>query len=316
MSTTLDGVFEAAKLDPLTWEGTYHAYIIGKTGEVLFSLGIIPALRHKLPLATLVWHVATKYQKVIDLVLQDFAPDEVEDHVLLGEDYSEAVRIAVTEGAHALTGISFDKSKQNLCVNLYRTHHWYRNDPDVSHRKLCFYRAFTEAVGLDPTGYYELPEVVQTSVVGTLALVLPTANVHSRLRDLRDVKPGTWKKIATLCETRGLVPLANGYAPDGKLDMPGWKWCEEEGIGFLLDRLSEAAWCVGLNSGAVFAHRILGPEGCATSMLDPQSRSIYDIAYMPELRGNFVQTRWHPSKFDVDGWIWKEAVRVLGSEEK
>lgn len=298
----------------------YHVYIVGKTGEVLYSTGLIPALRARLPKAKLIWHVAEHYQPVLAFVEEPCRPDEVRAHVLPEhEDAAEAVRLAVTEGPHTLRGLVWG-GDGILRANLYRTHPWYGRDPQKSLRRAPFWEHFAEAAGL-PQGVWTPPGTFRRQGSGTTVLALPTANVHSRLRVLPAVST-TWSTIAQAAVARGFDVVANGHPADPLPEpMPGWPWRSPKGVVGLLELLRDAHWVIGLNSGATFAHLLLGPQDHHTSMLDPQGLALYRFDLMGQIvnRHRHRQLDYHPSMLlpgadgvnKIDHWLRGELERVL-----
>lgn len=271
-------------LDPDEWSGTMRVYCVGKTGEALFSLGLVPGLRYLLPRARLAWHVAPHYQPAFKLVEATWQPDEVHDHQLPpGTDsWAERVRrAAVGEGlqdCERIVGIVFDEERNEIACNLYRTHFWYFWDDQRAGRRTPFYLAFAEAAGL-PVPLYEPPRPIERQQDGGIVLAFPTANEHSKLRIL-PLTPAEWGRLADAAEAAELAPVATGRPEDGRPEMPGWTWDESTGVAPVLAAVARSQWTFGLNSGIVFSALLLGPWTGHVSMVDPQAMPIYDWSWM------------------------------------
>lgn len=307
-------------LDPDTWTGTYRCYVVGKTGEALFSLGCVPGLRYLLPKARLVWHLADHYAPVVDFVDELYRPDAVEGIALpAGTSWAEQIRKAVVhEGAldcERLIGIGYDEDRDELATNAYRTHSWYWWDSQVAGRRTPFYLMFAEALGL-PVSLYERPRSSGRLHDGNIALAFPTANVHSRIRQL-PVSPATWEKIADRALDAELVPVATGRREDGALEMPGWTWDDAPGVRPVLHAITKAQWVVGLNSGIVFAALLLAPGSGYVSMVDPQDMLLYSFDSMHGIVDGtrHRQRRVHPLRdgAKIEAFMLEEATRALSS---
>lgn len=292
-------------LDADTWTGTYRCYVVGKTGEALFSLGCVPGLRYLLPKARLVWHLADHYAPVVDCVDPLYRPDAVETH----------------EGAldcGRLVGIGYDEKHNELMANAYRTHSWYRCDSQLAARRAPFYLMFAEALGL-PTALYERPRSSGRLHDGKIALAFPTANVDSRIRQL-PVSPATWATLAQRAQDAGLAPIATGHRDDGVPEMPGWTWDDSPGIAPVLGAITKAQWVVGLNSGIVFAAILLGPSNGYVSMVDPLGMLLYQFGGMHGVvdGARHRQTHVHPLRdtAKIEAFMLEESSRAMRPREE
>lgn len=311
----------ARGIDAQTWPGTYHVYVVGKTGEALFSLGCVPGLRYLLPRARLIWHLAEHYAPVIDFVDPLYRPDAIEGIALppSAEGWAEQIRLAVVhEGilsCERIIGIVYDDARDELATNVYRTHAWYWWDPQAAGRRTPFYLCFAEAMGL-PVALYERPRSVGRLSDGNIALAFPTANVHSKIRKL-PIKPATWARLARMAEDAGLAPIATGRSDDGAIEMPGWTWDDSVGVTPVLHAIHGAQWVLGLNSGIVFAALLLGPGSGHVSMVDPQGMLLYSFGAMPGIvdPNRHRQVSVHPLRNapKIEAFLLEEANRAMPS---
>jgi hypothetical protein len=298
-------------LDADTWTGTYRCYVVGKTGEALFSLGCVPGLRFLLPKARLVWHLADHYAPVVDFVDELYRPDAVEDIALPDEEWG-----ALDCGQ--LIGIGYDEKRNELAANAYRTHSWYLCDPQLADRRTPFYLMFAKALGL-PASLYERPRSSARLYDGSIALAFPTANVHSRIRQL-PVSPAVWATIADRAQDAKLAPVATGRRDDGAPEMPGWAWDDSPGVAPVLHAITRAQWVVGLNSGIVFAALLLGPGSGHVSMIDPLDMLLYRFGEMHGIvdGARHRQTRVHPLRDSakIEAFVLEESSRALVEREQ
>jgi hypothetical protein len=293
MTLDVRDVLRQQDRDPATWDGTYFVHIAGKTGETLYSFGMVPALRELLPCARLVWRVARHYAPVVARVTGPFQPEiqwleDEHDHDV--SNFSERIRQQAVEDQP----IGIRMTGNDLHVNLYRTHFWYSRDTETSGKWIPFYLAFCEAAGV-PVDMWRVPETIRLRQ-GDVALAFPTANEHSpRVREL-GYGADVWASLAQLARRYGCEPIANGRPGDGNVTLPGWESHDALGIERVLDWISRAQWVVGLNSGIVFAAMLLGPESGGIYMVDPQNLPIYFFAAMPQVcdPARHVQVFQHP----------------------
>ena len=248
-------------LDPWAWTGTYELCVAGKLGEVLMSLGLFQGLRYLLPQAKLVWRVAREYHTVFNTVTTQ--PNGIVEYPLpqTTEDLAIRVAAAKNEGRYP-SSVQYDAELDRLTVDLRA---WCLSKESIL-------RSFANMAGLHRNAWRRpLPRVQY--VRGNIALALPTGTPSVRWRKL-DLQAKTWETLARLAREKGLIPISNSRPEDvGFLpEMPGWTQLHEPNLQMLLQvLLPNAQWCIGLNTGATWAHMILGPATAKLSMADSQN---------------------------------------------
>jgi hypothetical protein len=264
--------------NPGTWRGHYHLHVTGKTGEILFASGVIPALREAMPKATLYLHVLDHYEPVCHGL--GFRPDAI---VVQSGDKELPLYLQTTKIVRADLA-SYGRLKlegDHLHTCLYRTHPWInRNAPVVP-----FYRMFSTAVGV--SGYRlplwspsssDLAWKQATTGRRPIALLFASSNPHSGGPPSLPLTSEDYADLARAAKRRGLIPIINRHGQDPKVEAPGWTSVENASITQVLALLRSAKIVMGLNSGIVFAAIRLS-TGHAI-MADYQAASRYDFHSM------------------------------------
>lgn len=276
MPCDIEKVVAVVSSDPRRWAGEVRVYIAGKTGEVLFSCGLIPALRQVLPRATLTWVVGAHYHPVFDFVRPDCRPDAVETYpVPTTGTLASRISTAVVSDPFAFRGIALDRDlpawQDVIRVNLYRTHPWYSADKQKSPLHLPFYKMFAEALGL-PKTCWRNPATAYAAPTMPVAFV--SGDEHARLARV-PLMGETWARIGP--------GLGIGHSDDGDFDIAGWTKYRGLDLGYVLEQLSYASFVIGPNSGIVFAALLLTAPKVPVVMIDSVCAPRYEWSRMPEV---------------------------------
>jgi len=275
---------------PASWSGDLHLHIPGKSGELFFSLGVLPALREALPQANIIFHTLRHYFPVIlgTVIRPDgatFYDDETEWGLVDEMPLLLKGQVATSKTGYVgfLTG-----GGNTLHVNLYRTHPFYTIDPLTSASDAPFYRCFMDAVGLStavycPPQWTSEPQLVKRinakrADERPIALVLSVANAHATgWREMPLTSLG-WAELAKQCEQQGLQPVMTAHKDDPRIEAPGWLWYESSDLLEVMTLLSLCQRVAGMNSGLVFSATQIAPG--EVTMFDPRQEPLYDFGGM------------------------------------
>lgn len=202
---------------------TVYLYVPGRAGELIFSLGLIPAL-------------LKRYDEVRLFTLRDYVnlPLDFEPAVAalkagtlsvhpipleMPEDAPHNVRVVGAFG-------SFPKNRVGESIShlyAYSTHSWY---PDVERvTQGSFVRAFCEACDI-PFEQYVWPQFVSPEEPEEepyhFVLAMPTTHTGSSVMGRLAVPDHVWASIATAARAKGLVPFTTGHLEAGQYGLPGW----------------------------------------------------------------------------------------------
>lgn len=265
-------------VEPDGWTGTLNIYAIGKTGEILFASGMLPALRVMTPKASIVFHVHPHYMPMMEGLTH--RPDSWSAYEWTGVTgkHTDRVAMAAKQSIRSLGG-HLQVQGSDISTNLYNNYIPWSPRP--------FYRDFMAAVHI-PDAPYAKPgwqpseravKIVKQLGSDRLAVAFASANAHNG-SPLRSVPftPEQWNALADRLIALGFLPVATGHSDDPVPVTPGWKWFDTNDISEVLTLLTKAAFVLGLNSGVVFAATQLAPG--KTVMIDTQMKPTYAFQTM------------------------------------
>jgi hypothetical protein len=275
---------------PPDWDGTYRIALGGKSGELLFFSGILPAIRKAIPKAKVVISIHPHFAGIVPGL--EHQPDEVRC-----EDwYTKPWPLAplATQVQHGLKADIASWGGHNPRTLTLLDDHTLVTGAYLRHRaSKPFYRLFMDSCGVGDGEYVAPrwrmpPEIVMPlgRVVSRIALVLPSANIHAG-NGVRKMELATteWLELARDADAAGLDPVATGHKDDPTPEMSGWYWADLRRPDLIFALLTQAARVVGFNSGMTFAATRLVPPGGRVTMIDSQMLDQYDFRRMAGVVG-------------------------------
>jgi hypothetical protein len=294
-----------------------HVHLCGKTGELLYLSGCLPALRARWPGHSIVLHLHPHYAPLVAGLRHQ--PDAVE--ILRPLERSKPLAVQVTD----LTRAALLRHHRPLTREVdgdwhvlpYGLHQaaaggaWRHPEG----KRLGFWELFQAAADAEAYPYDRPSWGKPRGLAPDVAVVFASGNLHTGGARTIDLPPAEWDRLAAELRAFGVAPVATGHRDDPRPLMPGWDWLNTDDPRDVLELLASAGAVVGLNSGITWSAFMLAPgrvtmfdtqEGPGVGRMYRAARG-YETGLLDPMR--HLQVSWRVAAEDMTAAVRRALLR-------